>query len=424
MGAESTGLAEELGETTDSARRRGRSRGRWRSGRPTGCHAGPTDRDRLPRRRAPLRRDRRCSPTTGSTSRQSNGRTSSRRHRPGRPMSSSDGTDELWLANTSTATGARHRRRTRSTRPTRRFPHRSSRPRRSVSTGGRRTDRLAASSPTRPSPTPRSQTFEKPPPTPACCSKQRRDHESLIALRWGATAAGMLLALGVLAMTVGLIRAEAAGDVRMLTATGATSTIRRAVTASTAGRTRRARRAPRNSRRLPRPVRRLPPTTSAVSRRSRSSTSPSSASAFPSPPPLPDGSSPVTNPPPSSVNRSNDDPDRAPTDATQRTSHRIDRDRGDASGGQGSKRDLPDMPCSSLVVRSSCDDGSKSSGHRAAARGRLGRLRRRRCRDRCRCHGRCRIHRDDGGAGDHRASRRHHPGRCSRGGVRVRPVHA
>ncbi len=45
----------------------------------------------------------------------------------------------------------------------------------------------------------------------------------------------MLLALGVLAMTVGLIRAEAAGDIRTLTATGATSTIRRAVTASTAG---------------------------------------------------------------------------------------------------------------------------------------------------------------------------------------------
>ena len=62
-----------------------------------------------------------------------------------------------------------------------------------------------------------------------------REQESLVALRWGATAAGMLLALGVLAMTVGLIRAEAARDVRLLTATGATSTIRRTLTGSTAG---------------------------------------------------------------------------------------------------------------------------------------------------------------------------------------------
>ena len=45
----------------------------------------------------------------------------------------------------------------------------------------------------------------------------------------------MLLALGVLAMTVGLIRSEAAGDVRTLTATGATSGTRRTLTAATAG---------------------------------------------------------------------------------------------------------------------------------------------------------------------------------------------
>jgi putative ABC transport system permease protein len=62
-----------------------------------------------------------------------------------------------------------------------------------------------------------------------------QENESLVALRWGATAAGLLLALGVLAMTVGLIRVEASRDVRTLTATGATSTIRRALTASTAG---------------------------------------------------------------------------------------------------------------------------------------------------------------------------------------------
>jgi putative ABC transport system permease protein len=50
-----------------------------------------------------------------------------------------------------------------------------------------------------------------------------------------ATAAGALLALGILAMTVGLIRGERTGDLRTLTATGATSGVRRALTAATAG---------------------------------------------------------------------------------------------------------------------------------------------------------------------------------------------
>jgi putative ABC transport system permease protein len=50
-----------------------------------------------------------------------------------------------------------------------------------------------------------------------------------------ATAAGALLALAVLAMTVGLIRGESAGDLRTLTAAGATSRIRRTLTATTAG---------------------------------------------------------------------------------------------------------------------------------------------------------------------------------------------
>jgi putative ABC transport system permease protein len=50
-----------------------------------------------------------------------------------------------------------------------------------------------------------------------------------------ATAAGGILALAILAMTVGLIRGESAGDLRTLTATGATSRIRRTLTASTAG---------------------------------------------------------------------------------------------------------------------------------------------------------------------------------------------
>ncbi len=64
---------------------------------------------------------------------------------------------------------------------------------------------------------------------------ESRDHqEGLARLRSGATGVGVLLALGVLAMTVGLIRGEAAGDLRTLTATGATSTTRRALAAATA----------------------------------------------------------------------------------------------------------------------------------------------------------------------------------------------
>jgi putative ABC transport system permease protein len=50
-----------------------------------------------------------------------------------------------------------------------------------------------------------------------------------------AIAAGGILALAILAMTVGLIRSEGAGDLRTLTATGATSRIRRTLTATTAG---------------------------------------------------------------------------------------------------------------------------------------------------------------------------------------------
>jgi putative ABC transport system permease protein len=50
-----------------------------------------------------------------------------------------------------------------------------------------------------------------------------------------ATAAGALLALAILAMTVGLIRSESAGDLRTLTATGATSRTRRMLTGVTAG---------------------------------------------------------------------------------------------------------------------------------------------------------------------------------------------
>jgi putative ABC transport system permease protein len=65
---------------------------------------------------------------------------------------------------------------------------------------------------------------------------ETRDTQTeLTAIRSGATAAGMLLALGILAMTVGLIRGEAAGDLRTLTATGATGTTRRTLTAATSG---------------------------------------------------------------------------------------------------------------------------------------------------------------------------------------------
>jgi putative ABC transport system permease protein len=51
----------------------------------------------------------------------------------------------------------------------------------------------------------------------------------------GATVGGLLLALGVLALTVGLIRSETARDLRTLTATGAGARTRRALTGVTAG---------------------------------------------------------------------------------------------------------------------------------------------------------------------------------------------
>jgi len=65
--------------------------------------------------------------------------------------------------------------------------------------------------------------------------ESRNTQASLATIRTVATAAGALIALGVLAMTVGLIRAEASGDLRTLTAIGATSTTRRTLTATTAG---------------------------------------------------------------------------------------------------------------------------------------------------------------------------------------------
>jgi putative ABC transport system permease protein len=50
-----------------------------------------------------------------------------------------------------------------------------------------------------------------------------------------ATFFGMLLALGILTMSVGLIRSETAGDLRILAATGASRSTRRTLTATTAG---------------------------------------------------------------------------------------------------------------------------------------------------------------------------------------------
>ena len=49
------------------------------------------------------------------------------------------------------------------------------------------------------------------------------------------TIGGIVVALGVLAMTVGLIRGETTGDLRTLTAAGASARIRRALTGVTAG---------------------------------------------------------------------------------------------------------------------------------------------------------------------------------------------
>jgi putative ABC transport system permease protein len=62
-----------------------------------------------------------------------------------------------------------------------------------------------------------------------------QDGNSNATLMAIATAAGAFLALAILAMTVGLIRGESAGDLRTLTATGATPRIRRTLTATTAG---------------------------------------------------------------------------------------------------------------------------------------------------------------------------------------------
>jgi putative ABC transport system permease protein len=63
----------------------------------------------------------------------------------------------------------------------------------------------------------------------------KNDSPSIAVVRNYATAAGILVALGVLAMTIGLIRSETSGELRILTATGASGRSRRNITAATAG---------------------------------------------------------------------------------------------------------------------------------------------------------------------------------------------
>jgi putative ABC transport system permease protein len=63
----------------------------------------------------------------------------------------------------------------------------------------------------------------------------RNSTSSLRQLAHEATVAGILLALGVLALTIGLIRSETADDLRVLTAAGATRSTRRLLSAATSG---------------------------------------------------------------------------------------------------------------------------------------------------------------------------------------------
>lgn len=65
--------------------------------------------------------------------------------------------------------------------------------------------------------------------------EMRPTQADLAPLRLAVTAGGIALALAVLAMTVGLIRSETAPDLSTLAATGASSGVRRTITAATAG---------------------------------------------------------------------------------------------------------------------------------------------------------------------------------------------
>jgi putative ABC transport system permease protein len=61
------------------------------------------------------------------------------------------------------------------------------------------------------------------------------DIPSFTRITDAATIFGMVLALGILAMSIGLVRSETTGDLRTLAATGASGTARRTLTAATAG---------------------------------------------------------------------------------------------------------------------------------------------------------------------------------------------
>jgi putative ABC transport system permease protein len=65
--------------------------------------------------------------------------------------------------------------------------------------------------------------------------ESREESSTLSNVRVGAVTVGIVLALGILAMTVGLIRSESTAELRTLTAAGATRPIRRRITATTAG---------------------------------------------------------------------------------------------------------------------------------------------------------------------------------------------
>jgi putative ABC transport system permease protein len=64
--------------------------------------------------------------------------------------------------------------------------------------------------------------------------ESKSDNPSLSEFGDGATVLGLVIALSVLAMSVGLIRSETAGDLRTLAATGASPVTRRTITAATA----------------------------------------------------------------------------------------------------------------------------------------------------------------------------------------------
>ena len=65
--------------------------------------------------------------------------------------------------------------------------------------------------------------------------ESKNDQPSSYAVIAWATVFGIVIALGVLGMSVGLVRSETASDLRTLTATGASSYTRRGITAATAG---------------------------------------------------------------------------------------------------------------------------------------------------------------------------------------------